>query len=722
MPTIPRKDIPQFVRKAYDSWKKSNIHCREAEKERLGFYVGGDLQWREAELQKRRDSGRPYVTINKMKPPVDQIEGDIRLNPPGPECKPVGENSDAADPDIIEGLIREVEYRSGAKTAYSTAGKYVAASGYGVIELATEYASDRSHQQQLRIDGVEDPAMIFFDPAARRLDRKDAGWGGKIRMLSEAQYRAEFGNRRVLEPSGVQVAKGWIADALGIGGNIAELNEWTGMGKGPFYVVEFYLVEINPTKLRLYTDGVSRFDDEEIPAGVVPKPGADFRTVPRRKVWKYIVDALEILDDTEWLGTLIPLFPVLGPEVYIDGKLHRLSLIAGALDSQRALNYVATTATELAGALPKAPMIGPKGSFEDPRWESANSEMWAYLEYTPVMVTDEVGGGQHMAPPPTRNMWEAPIQWLIVLGQWFSDSIKATTSIYDASLGQQKNDQSGKAIEQLRSESNVANFSYADNLHRTIEVMYQEMCVIFPKILDGPRVVSIVRPDSQHEIVRINQIFGGDGTDPQTGKPGKKNNLALGQYSCRVVAGPNFQTRQDEALRMLLEAVKINPQMLANPAVTAKLVRMIGQGNPEMEGIADLLAPNANGEENPAQLGQQLAQATAENAQLKQIAQELQMKLATDQPKLDLDKYKADLDAMVKLAIEEMKTANAQAAIDAEAVRQQTGMAHDVGMAAEQQEASQQAQAIDQQHQAGMAERQGEMAAEQQEAAQEAAE
>ena len=46
--------------------------------------------------------------------------------------------------------------------------------------------------------------------------------------------------------------------------------------------------------------------------------------------------------------------------------------------------------------------------------------------------------------------------------------------------------------------------------------MYGSMVRIFPRILDGPRAVTIVRPDSQHEVAQINQDFQG-GMDPKTG-------------------------------------------------------------------------------------------------------------------------------------------------------------------------------------------------------------
>ena len=103
---IAKKDLPSHVRRCYEAWKKANIKTRADEIERLKFYVGGDFQWRDAEITKRREAGRPWVTINKCKPAVDQVEGDIRLNPPGPQSKPVGDHGpDHADPDIIRNSV-----------------------------------------------------------------------------------------------------------------------------------------------------------------------------------------------------------------------------------------------------------------------------------------------------------------------------------------------------------------------------------------------------------------------------------------------------------------------------------------------------------------------------------------------------------------------------------------------------------------------------------------
>jgi hypothetical protein len=356
--------------------------------------------------------------------------------------------------------------------------------------------------------------------------------------------------------------------------------------------------------------------------------------------------------------------------------------------------------------MPKSPWIGYKGQFDDPKWQTANSEVWAYLEVTPIFATDEAGS-QTILPPPQRNQWEAPIQWILALAGYFSDSIKAVTAIYDPSLGQNKGDQSGKAIEQLRSESNVGNFSYADNLHRAIEVMYGEMRVIYPKILDGPTAVSIVRPDAQHEIVQINQDFSKTGgINPATGKKAKANNIALGTYSVRVSVGPSFQTRQENAIAAVTDAMHANPQIFSNPAVMAMFMRWIGEGNPKVEQIADLIAPPPDAEASPQQMQQQLQKAQMIGEQQQKVIQALQQALVAKLPEIEAKKAMNLLDNLTKIHVAEVSASKDadNAAAEREATQLETllGFAHDAAK-----------QATDQEHQAGMRDRQQQAAIQQ---------
>jgi hypothetical protein len=695
--SIPQKDIPAFVRRCYQQWRTATKRNREAEEERLKFYAGGDLQWREEELTKRRNGHRPWITINRCKPAVDQIEGDIRLNPPGPQAHPVGAGADPETADIIEGLIREVEYRSSAMEAYVVAGRGVAASGIAYIEVGTEYSSERGFEQRPVIMPVEDPNMVFYDPNARMLHREDAMWAGKLRTYSKEEYEAAFGKRRaVLDPSATRNAAGWIQDAIGVTGQASQITEWTGAGKGPYYVAEFYLVELEDVKLRLYSDNIARFEDEPVPKGVLPKEGKEFeRKVPRRKIQKYVVDALEKLDGPEqWLGKRIPLIPVLGQEIWIDGKLYRLSLIAGAIDAQRALNYTATTATELAGLMPKAPWIGWKGQFDDPRWQTANSEMWAYLEVEPTFAVDEGTGAKTLLPAPQRNTWETPIQWLLALATYFSDAIKAVTAIYDPSLGMNKGDQSGRALEQLRSESSVGTFSYSDTVHSAVAVVYDELRTLFSVLYDGERVKTIVRPDGQHELATINKEY----PEEANGKPRKANRITEGEYSVRVTSGPNFQTRSQEAVQVLLNFFKAAPAILGAPGVAAKFLRMVGEGNPQVEGMADMLAPQGEGEQNEQQLSQQLQQAQQQNQVLTMLVQKMQQAMQAKLPEIEAKKWVAAVQAISGIRQAEIKAGVDQAQMDMRAFEHITGLAHQAASEATQQQAAAGAQQAEYQH------------------------
>ena len=150
---------------------------------------------------------------------------------------------------------------------------------------------------------------------------------------------------------------------------------------------------------------------------------------------------------------------------------------------------------------------------------------------------------------------------------------------------------------------------------------------------------------------------------------------------------------------MLLEAIKINPQILANPAVTAKLVRMIGQGNPQMEGIADLIAPDQNAEMTPQQMGQQLQVMQTQLQGSQETIQKLAQALAAKMPEIESRERIAAENNAVKLAIAEIGATQqdeARAAADALALTQ---IAHEKDQLEQQQMAAQQAQMAAQQQQ-----------------------
>lgn len=712
---IPDEEIPRFVRRCHDRYMSATTEQRQVETTCLGMYVGGKLQWRPGETEKREENRRPWESVNRLRPAVDQVVNEARTNPPGPEADPVGSGADRDGADILEGLIREYEYRSNATETRVNALTYACAGGRGLWEMATEFVEDRSLEQQIKLKYVDNPANYFYDPDSRLPGRPDSMWGGSIRKFSRETLIMEYGSDlKVLNKGLIDNITGggasWIRDAFGWQSDLATTQTWSGGvgGRGEYFVCEFYMIKITPKKLRLYTDHILRFDDDTIPEGVEPVDGDNNqREVPIREVWKYVVTALDVIKKTKWLGTIVPHFWVMGPEIWVDGKLYRLTLIDGGIGPQRLLNYTTASIAEIIGGMTKSPWVGFVGQFNvrnaqgiNP-WDNPNQKMYQYLEVKPVFATDSQGVS-HLLPPPQRNTWEAPVAMLMEVGTWCAEQIKAATSVFfDPTSISARQVQSGEAIKALQAQTNVGTSNWQDALHNTVKLEYWQASLIFPQIYDGTRVRTIVRPDTQHELVEINREFPpeqmegskhrkADGTLEPT------NNIQLGKYSLRVKAGPSVETRTKDSLNKILEAVKIAPQILQSPESQASLIRMIGEGNPEVDSFADGIAPEPGDDVTPQQMQQQIAKLSNVAKSQAQVIQILNQKIEAKLPQLEVDKWKAALKAWTDIATAEISASkdadNARGEQLANAFQSVLQMAHESAT-----------QAVDHEHQKGLA-------------------
>jgi hypothetical protein len=98
------------------------------------------------------------------------------------------------------------------------------------------------------------------------------------------------------------------------------------------------------------------------------------------------------------------------------------------------------------------------------QWKTANTTNWPYLEVNPD-VTDGAG---NCPPSPQRALPPMAQTGLIQAKMGAAEDIKSTTGQYDASLGQQGNERSGKAILAREKQGDTGTYHYVDNLGRAI--------------------------------------------------------------------------------------------------------------------------------------------------------------------------------------------------------------------------------------------------------------
>lgn len=546
MPERPAdRDILATARERLQLAQSAEWEIRKEARIDLEFCSGN--QWDAADRNERETTGRrPCLTFNKLIGPLNMIANDARVNTPGIEVHPVDSLSDPDTARVIQGMIRHIEQVSKADEIYESAIEQSTSSSFGYFKVITRYCGPTSFDQELRLERIPDQFSVYIDPFAKQADKSDMRWAIEFGLIPRDEYKVQYGDSEVaglnFYEGGTNPAPDWIQDEGVIVANYWELT-------------------VEPAKLVAirWPDGhissmLERDLPDELPPGLTVATDGSGARITRdteeRHVTCYKINGVEILEETPWRGQWIPIFPVLGKEMWVDGVRRLFSVVRFARDAQRLYNFYRTAEAETVSLGTKAPWIGVKGIFRDTRWATANSKNWSYLEYEPL----DIAGNP--APPPMRNTFEPPIQALSAGALQASDDIKATTNVFDASLGARSNETSGVAIQRRQNQSGLANLHFIDNLNRAIRQCGVVLVDLIPKIYDTAREVRILGEDRKQEIVKVNQHYIDDkGIE-------RCYDLANGQYDVTITTGPSYPTQRQEAFDMLTKMSQAYPQLM----------------------------------------------------------------------------------------------------------------------------------------------------------------
>jgi len=509
---------------------------REQARQDLRFLAGD--QWDERARQQRESSNRPVITINKLPGFVAQVVNDSRQNKPAIKISPTDDSSGDADTaEVIQGLIRHIEYASDADVAYQTAFEHAVMCGFGAFRILTDYAGDESFDLEIKIEPIADPFSVYFDPYAKRADGSDARYVFVVERMSKQEFKERWPGSETSSTNffdgDIGQAEGWITD-------------------DSVQVAEYWYVRTKRKRLLALADGTRVFEDQLGPEheGIAVLKE---REVLTREIRCASINGAETLEDEPWPGQYLPIVRIFGREMVVDGERRLFSLIRFARDPQQLYNYYKTAQAETVMLAPKSPWIGAEGQFagHEHVWRTANLINHPYLQYKPISIN-----GQPV-PPPTRNTFEPPIQALSVGAAQSSDDIKATTGIYDASLGARSNETSGKAILARQREGDVATYHFLDNLARSQRQAGRILVDLIPRIYDTARTIRIIGEDDSQRVIRVNERF----FDEEANRY-RHYDLSVGKYDVTVSTGPSYTTKRQEAFDMLTKFAQAYPQLL----------------------------------------------------------------------------------------------------------------------------------------------------------------
>lgn len=638
------EEIIEEATEAYQHAQESERDNRALFKEDIRFSLLNE-QWPE-EIQKARENdGRPCLTINKVGTHVRQVVNDARQNKPAIYCHPVDSGADPDTAEVLNGLIRNIEQSSEAEVAYDTALECSVAGGFGYFRINTAYTSDEGFEQDICIEAIPDPLVVYGDPYSK--DADSANWDTCFvtdlieRKAFERQYKGaqkvdwaagEYSTLKEpwCEGEQVVVAEYWRRhEAVR---QIVALSGPDFLAGSPEAIAALeQLADTSILDAEVYASNKALFDA----AGMTV---LGQRQVRAKSVVQYLMTGAEVLETIEWPGKYIPIVPVYGRVINLEGKRHLRSMIHNAKDPSRMHNYWRTMATELVALAPKAPFIGPVGfaKTDAARWETANTENHAFLEYDGQIPPQR----QPFAGIPAGALQEALNS---------ADDIKATLGMFDASLGARSNETSGKAIIARQVEGDTANFDYIDNLSRAIRHAGRIIVDLIPRVYSVPRVLRVLGPDGDPQMVQVNQEFP-ETPKGQTAAIMRIYDLRTGRYDVTVKAGPSFTSRRQEAASQMIELIRAYPN--AAPIIGDLLAKNLDwPGADEIaERLKMLLPPQVQGQEGPSPEMQQMQAALAQYSQALQALQQkydaLFQDRANEARKLDIEALKAETDRM----------------------------------------------------------------------------
>lgn len=643
--TAAGKDAAALLRRAKADYKTAEDYWADNRKkwiEDAKFRIPGEgNQWPENIRSKREAEGLPVIEADKLEQYIKQVVNDGRQNRPAIKVRPEDGSGDPEIADALQGLTRHIFVRSNGDEALDTALDHAAGQGYGYFRVLTEYTSNRSFQQDLVVRRVPNP-MAVLTSSHELADGADIRYAFVIDSVPKDDFKAKHPNAKATNWESDSFSDGWAEDKV-------------------VRVCEYWYKVETTTTLHLLADGTTATAEEyegaqaageEVP--LIIDSRADY--VECKVKWCRMTGG-EILEERDWLGKLIPIIPVYGAELNVNGKVIYSGLVRRGRDPQLLHNISRTAFATRVALSTQAPWMAAAEQIEDyPEWKTANSGKHQVLRY------------KHLAedgtpiPPPIRITPSDVPAGFAQDAEMAEHDIQGALGMYSASLGEKSNEKSGRAIMARQREGDTATFHFQDNLNRAIRLLGRILVDAAPKYYDTKRVI---------------RILGEDGTatmathDPDQEAPVNKSgaqaiyNLGVGEYDVTVESGPSYTTRRVEAAQAMIELTQANPSIWQTHgdlivksqdwpgaeefAERSKLVMppALRQAIDQAEGPQALPPQVQQAMQAVQQQQQALEQA---HGQLTAMAQQLeQEKAATDAEKAKLDAARQELQSQQKV-------------------------------------------------------------------------
>ncbi len=612
-------------------------------------------QWKPEYLNGRgygTNDERPCITVNKTRQHCLQIVNDGRQNKTAVKIKPVGDGATYEVAQVLEGVVRRIEYNSNAQAVYTNASRFQVQGGIGYCRLTTDYVDNDTMDQEILIRPIDDPLTVYGDPDYKEADGSDWRFGFVFADIDRDEFKKKYPSIALTVTTTSVLGNdedGWISiDKV----RVAEYYYRTEIADTLYAFTDPESGEKIFVK-RSDLDGMSGALKEAFEAQAAD-PYTKKRKIKGHEVKWVKIAGDQIIERGDCVFDTIPIVFAVGERTIIDGEMDIKGHTRALIDPQNMYNYMASAQVEFIGVQSKTRFKAPVRAIGDldTYWARQNLDNLAVLPYNDIddegqpIAAPELLPAPSAAPAYQTGMENAANDMMLVSGQ------------YQAMMGEPSNEKSGKAIMARQRQGENATYHFIDNQALMIRRIGKMILQAFRKVYDTPRVIKILGEDGKDSDVYLDpnaqQAFQKRKAQDKESAEQIIVNPGIGRYDVMSDPGPDYATQRQETYNTLAQLLSESKELI--PIIGDLLLNTIDA--PGMDEAAQrlrrMVPPQALGEGASPQvmdLQKQLDAAQKFIGALSVKVQELQSKATGRDAQKDIDIYKAitqRLDAIMK--------------------------------------------------------------------------
>lgn len=440
-------EFSEMVKIAVDAWSHQQKNLEEA------WLFASGVQYSLNEISERKINGRPDLEVlNIVRPRLNRVINPFKASPNGMQIR----HKDGKIQSLFNGLLAEIQESSKAGEVFECAFENMVVGGVGYFAITTDYLSNESLEQCIKLVKIDDPNSVFIDPTDKSQTGEDARWGYLIDFVSNEFIESMYGEEYCTNAKAPQV---------GYQKHIVIPKETTP-------VVTLYVREKSIVKRWFFEDGT--FIDGTKPS--LPTVGS--RNIELSIINVYKIVGGEVVAETKLEADRIPIIRVVGDTQRAGDGVRWVGIVEQMKTPQRNANRYLNQEKEIVETTPIAPWVGTVGQFKgvEDYWRNAHKKAFSAIFYN----------AENGSPRPERMDQSSNSTPSIAGRQNAMNDMDQVTGIYQNQMGDTSGagDESGESIRLRNSIGEIQWQHYYQNMNKSIESAIELITQLIPLIYD----------------------------------------------------------------------------------------------------------------------------------------------------------------------------------------------------------------------------------------------